>query len=60
VRIETDNVQSVEVHPDACNGFEIVCPECGDKVIVATASWWSDKCECGYSWSVNLRAVGEK
>ena len=58
--IETTNVHTVEVHSDAWDGFEITCPECGGTVVVATASWWSNKCACGYSWHVNLLAIGTK
>ena len=60
MRYETENVHQVDVHSDAYDGFEIICPECGGTVVVPTASWWSDKCECGISWSVSVTAVGYK
>lgn len=59
-KIETTNVEQVEVNRDACNGFEITCPQCDGKVVVATGSWWSNKCDCGFSWSVSVKAIGVK
>lgn len=59
-KIETRDVHTTDVHSDAYDGFEITCPECNGKVVVASASWWSDKCECGFSWYVDIRAIGEK
>jgi hypothetical protein len=60
VKITTINVEQTEVHSDASEGYKFRCPECDTEITIAKHMWWGRKCSCGYSWHVDVIAVGEK
>jgi len=59
--ITTDNVEYT-CQCDAGDVYTLSCPKCKNDVEVSLSGgeWWSTKCSCGYSWSVDIVATGYK
>lgn len=59
--IETDTFELADVSGEAGGyGFEITCPQCGDKILWAPSAWWSKSCTCRFVWEIDIKAVGTK
>lgn len=56
LKLEEFEISVSDVHPDAGEGHEIICPNCGQTVVFATYQWWRSRCNCG-SWDLEQRAV---
>lgn len=45
-------------HSDSGVCFSFTCPLCGDRIELATQSWWSSTCSCPRTWTLVLEAHG--
>ena len=58
--IESYKVTSLGNVGDAGESFDVYCPECEDKIACSDFGWWPTVCQCGYHWTVELKATGVK
>lgn len=56
--LETYEVTQAEAHPDAGDAYNIECPVCKRTVLWARYGWWKVKCDCGITWTVEVKAIG--
>ena len=49
-----------DANSDAGDCYIVTCPVCFNKIRIAQYGWWEKKCSCGYMWSIEIKAIGEK
>ena len=58
--IRTYNLRYSHENREMGEIFDVTCPKCKDKIEVGMHDWTQPKCSCGYRWSIDLQAHGQK
>jgi hypothetical protein len=59
-KVKTDNVEIGENNGEFGQCYTFTCPECFDAVEYMQYRYMCNICRCGYTWTVELVAKGEK
>jgi len=60
-KVQSTSIRLKSSGGDAGEVYEVTCPVCQEQISVALfGGWWSTHCSCGYNWTIDLIATGEK
>ena len=57
-KVYSDDVTLVSVGEMDDNVYAVTCSQCGDMVTFGVWSGYGNRCRCGISWQIDIRAIG--